>query len=171
MVMNEKVINNCKSQELMKILKQLKKYEKFCNLLDGDLGTYVLIHDKIGNMPSQLKEWLKIFDGGLLFTTSMFSTRDKEKGKFHRILTFDEINSSEFKKENGIPEEIICYAMTNYGNYYCYVSGEESECVYEWDTEQKALILKWNSFSEWLGEQIEFAESLIQDDLLDPVEV
>lgn len=171
MIMNEKAINNCRNKELLLVLQQLKKYEKYCNLLEGDLGTYVKTHDRVGNMPSQLKEWLKIFDGGLLFTTSMFSTRDKEKGKFNRILTFAEVNSPEFKKENGIPEEIVCFAMTNYGNYYCYVSSEDGECVYEWDAEQNALTVKWDSFSEWLGEQIEFAESLIQDELLDPLEV
>lgn len=170
MIMNEKAINSCKNPELLSVLRELKKYEKYCNLLDGDIGTYVKTHDKIGNMPTQLKEWLKIFDGGLLFTTSMFSTRNCEKGKFNSILTFSEINSSEFKNENDIPEEIVCFAMTNYGNYYCYVSGEDGECVYEWDAEETALVLKWNSFSEWLSEQIEFAESLIQDDLLDQLE-
>lgn len=169
--MDTRKIDNCRSKELIPVLQRLKMYEKYINLLDGDLGTYVKTHDNIGNMPEQLKEWLKIFDGGLLFTTSMFSTRNKEKGKFNRILTFDEVNSPDFKQENGIPEEIVCFAMTNYGNYYCYVSGENSECVYEWDAEKNALTIRWKSFAQWLDEQIDFAESLIQDDLLDPLEV
>lgn len=171
MMMNEKTINGCRNKELLPVLQRLKKYEAYCNLLAGDLGTYVQTHDRIGKMPDQLKEFLKIFDGGLLFTTSMFSTHDKEKGKFNRMLTFGEVNASEFKKENGIPEEIMSFAMANYGNYYCYVAGEDGECVYEWDAEQNALIVKWDSFAAWLSEQIDFAESLIQDGLLDPLEV
>ena len=171
MIMNLEAINNCKNEHLLPVLKKLKAYEKYCNLLSGDLGTYVKTHDYVGNMPSQLKEWLKLFDGGVLFTTSMFSTKAKEEGRFNRILTFAEINSPDFKRENGIPQDIVCFAMTNYGNYYCYVSSENSECLYEWDAEQNALTVKWNDFAEWLDEQIEFAESLINDDLLEPLEV
>ena len=122
-------------------------------------------------MPEQLKEFLKIFDGGLLFTTTMLSMRDQEAGKFNRLLTFGEINDPAFKKENGIPEEIVIFAMTNYGNYYCYVSGEKEGWVYEWEAGENALLVKWDSFAQWLDEQIDFAVSLIRDDLLDPVEV
>ncbi|MBO4868620.1 MAG: SMI1/KNR4 family protein [Clostridia bacterium] len=170
MIMNEKAINSCKSKELLPVLKRLKKLEKYCRLIDGNIGTYAKTHEITGNMPDQLKEWLKIFDGGILFTISMFSTRDREVGKFNRMLTFSEINSSDFREKNDIPEEVVCFAMTNYGNYYCYISYETSGCIYEFDTEQTALIKKWDSFSDWLNEQIDFAESLIADGELDPLE-
>ena len=162
-------IENCKSPELVCVLRRLKNYERYCNLLKGDIATYVHAHDEIGDMPFQLKECMKLFNGGLLFTVSMFSTRSSEKGKFNRLLTFDEVNSADFKKENAIPEEAMCFAMTNYGNYYCYVAGEGGECVYELDVERCALTVKWDSFSEWLGEQIDFAESLISEGTLEPV--
>ena len=170
MIINSKNIAKCADAELRAVLQKLQKYEKYCKLLDGDIGTYVKTFDEIGKMPNQLKEWLKVFDGGLLFTTSMFSTRNQAAGKFNRLLSFSEVNSPEFKKENNIPQAIMSFAMTNYGNYYCYVADEGGSCVYEWDADQNALTVKWDSFAQWLEEQIDFAQSLIEDELLDPVE-
>ena len=177
MIISENKINRCNNPELRSVLQRMKQYEKYCNLFDGDLGTYVKTFERMkcvapeGKMPEQLKEWLKIFDGGLLFTTSMFSTLDHKEGAFNQLLTFAEINSMDFKEKNDLPEEIVCFAMTNYGNYYCYVSYEDCGWVYEFDVDQCALTIKWDSFAQWLDEQIDFAESLIRDDLLDPLEV
>ena len=170
MIITNQVIAKCNHEALKPVLARLQQYGAYCKLLTGDLTTYVSTFEQVGKMPEQLKQWLKLFDGGLLFTVSMFSTRQQAKDSFSRILTFAEINSPEFKKQNGIPEEIVCFAMTNYGNYYCYVTGETGEAVYEFDTNENALILKWDSFAQWLDEQIDFSESLIRDELIEPVE-
>ena len=170
MKMNLAAIGGCKNPALRVVLQRLAKYERYCALLEGSLGSYVRTFEKIGKMPDQLKEWLKIFDGGLLFTVSMFSTRGKAEGKFNRLLTFSEVNSAEFKEQNQIPQEVVCFAMTNYGNYYCYIADETSGWVYEWDAEQGALIVKWDSFALWLDEMIDLAEEMMQEGLLDPRE-
>ena len=163
------MIDKCTNSELIPVLRRLLEYKKYFSLLKSETDTYKKIYDCIGDMPNQLKGWFNLFNGGLLFDISMFSTRDKEKGKFNRILTFAEVNSPEFKKENGIPEEIACFAMTNYGDYYCYSKERNDECIYQWDAEECSIVLKWDSLSEWLDEQIDFAVSLIQDGLLNPI--
>lgn len=162
------MINKCTNPELLPILHQLMKYKNYFNLLKSDAYTYPKIRDCIGTIPHQLKDWFNLFDGGLLFTTNMFSTRESSKD-FSQLLTFSEINSIDFKKENNIHPDIVCFAMTNYGNYYCYVKNEKNEYIYEWDSEKSSLIIKWDSFAEWLSDQIDFANSLIQDDLLEPI--
>lgn len=162
------MIDKCSNPELFPALSRLLNYNRYFNLLKSDVCSYKNTYDYIGKMPNQFKDWIKLFDGGLLFTTSMFSTK-KKAGVFSKLLTFSEINSIDFKLENNIHPDVICFAMTNYGNYYCYVKNENSECIYEWDTERCALIIKWNSFAEWLNDQMDFADSLIQDDLLDPI--
>lgn len=163
-------IEKCKDAELLAVLRRLKEYEAYCKLLDGDLTTYVKTFEDIGRMPSQLKEFLKLFDGGILITTDMFSTRSKAEGEFSRILTFEEVNSETFKEENGIHPDAMCFAMTNYGNYYCYVRDEDTGWVYEWDVNEQALTVQWPSFANWLDEQLDFAESLLRDGILEPLE-
>ena len=59
--------------------------------------------------------------------------------------------------------------MTNYGNYYCYAADEDIDFIYEWDSERCGLIVKWNSFAEWLAEVIDTAEEDIRDGFLKPI--
>lgn len=35
--------------------------------------------------------------------------------------------------------------------------------------EEDALTIKWNTFAEWLNEQIDFAITLIEEGLLEPI--
>lgn len=170
MKLDQSIIKKCKDEQLQKVLVRLEKFNDYYSLLDGSIATYTRVFDTIGQMPAQLKEWLKIFDGGFLFTTQMLSTRNKVEGHFSQLLTFEEVNSEDFKEDNAIHPDVVCFAMTNFGNYYCFVAGEESGWVYEWDVEDYALTIKWNSFAEWLNEQIDFADSLIKEGVLDPME-
>lgn len=154
------------NSDLQFAINRLMEYRNYFSLLKSNPSTYEKIYACIGEMPNQLKAWFGLFNGGLLFTTSMFSTEQKT-ADYTRLLTFAEINSAAFKAENNIPTDIVCFAMTNYGNYYCYVKNENCEHIYEWDAEKCSLVIKWTSFAEWLNEQLDFADSLIQDDLLD----
>lgn len=152
-----------------KALQRFNTYKNYCKLLNGTTNTYLQTCKELPHIPAQLNEWFKLFDGGLLFTTSMLSTRTKEPGVFNKLSSFVEINQDGYKEQNGLPDDVVCFAITNYGNYYCYISSENSGCIYEWDVEQRALTIKWNSFAEWLNEEIDFAIELINDGVLKPL--
>ena len=169
MRVNQEIIDKCKNEELKQSLKKLYEFNKYYSLLNGDIQSYVKTFETIGRIPEQLKEWLKLFDGGFLFSVSMFSTRKHVDGQ-GAFISFSEINSDEFKKENSITQEIVCFAMTNYGNYYVFDSVSKDEKIYEWDTEENAVVEEWQSFSEWLNTQILNAESDIKAGLLEPME-
>lgn len=168
MKIDKAVIEKCADTELRLVLEKLLPYQEYCLLEKGDITAYVKVFESLGKMPKQLKEWLKIFDGGELFSVSMFFA-DIKKGEEKKLLTYEEVNSVKFKEENGIPQEIQCFAMTNYGNYYCFANDDEEECIYEWDCERCGLIIKWDSFAEWLNEQIENGQSDIEEGLLSPM--
>lgn len=169
MKLNQKIIQNCKSEELRKSLFRLSELNDYYSLLEGGVISYTKVFETVGKMPTQLKEWLKIFDGGFLFSVSMFSMRKHVEGEGH-YLTFAEINSEEFRKEHGIPSSVVCFAMTNYGNYYCYDFDDNSEAIYEWETDEQVANREWASFSDWLNEQIEDANADIKDGFLSPME-
>lgn len=169
MKINQELIAKCKDTKLQLALGKLIKLNQYYSLLSGDIVSYVKIYETLGKVPNQLKEWLKIFDGGFLFSVSMFSTKHhiENAGTY---LTFEEINSDEFKKKNDIPDNVVCFAMANYGNYYFFEKDTEDESIYEWDVEEKVVIQKWDSFSEWLNTQIDNAEADLKDGLLVPME-
>ena len=169
MRVNQEIIDKCKNEELKQALKKLYGLNKYYSLLSGDIQSYVKTFETVGRVPEQLKEWLKIFDGGFLFSVSMFSTRKHIDGQ-GAFISFPEINSDDFKQKNNIPKEIVCFAMANYGNYYFFDSTSKDEKIYEWDTEENAAVDEWQSFSEWLNTQIQNAESDIKAGLLEPME-
>ncbi len=168
MRVNQEIIDKCKNEELKTALGKLRKFDRYYSLLGGDIRSYVSTFEMVGRMPAQLKEWLKLFDGGFLFSVAMFSTRSHVDGQGD-FLSFFEINSNEYKKENNLPTEIVCFAMTNYGNYYFFDSEANDEKIYEWDVEECAAIEKWDSFSQWLESQIVNAENDINAGLLEPM--
>ena len=161
-------INKCADEKLKKELERLQKYSKYCLLDEGDILSYVAVFEKLGKMPQQLKEWMKIFDGGYLFSTTMFYSNVKN-GEKRKVLTFEDVNSKKFRQENQIPKDIYCFAMTNYGNYICYANDEDLNVIYEWDSERCGLILKWDSFADWLKEVIDTAEKDLVDGYLVPI--
>lgn len=156
---------------LQKQLKNLEKLKDYFCLVESNDKSFAEIVDILGNdIPVELANWLKIYNGGNLFGISMFSTKEKEEGKFNKLLTFKEVNSKEMKEQMQIPEELKIFAQTNYGSYYCFVSGENTQCVYEYDTEEQALTVKWDSFVGLLSEIIENAKNDIKDGFLDKIE-
>ena len=169
MRVNQEIIDKCKNERLKASLKKLYSFNPYYSLLEGDIQSYVRVFESVGRVPEELKEWLKIFDGGFLFSVSMFSTKTHVNGQGD-FLSFSEINSDEFKEQNDIPKEVVCFAMTNYGNYYFFDSESKDEKIYEWDAEECAAIEEWDSFSDWLDTQITNAESDIDAGLLDPME-
>ena len=161
-------IDNCKDEELKQALGRLYEYKDYCKLHPGNSETLLKTEQAIGSMPNQLKEWLTIFNGGLLFDIDMFSVKD-EYSELSYPLTFEDINSQEFKTENDIDPSVVCFAMTNYGDYYCYLKDQSDECIYQWDAEECDVVIKWSSFSELLNEIIDFSITLIEEELLSPI--
>lgn len=163
MKLTQNLLQNCKSEELRKALLRLLGLNDYYSLLEGGLISYAEIYETIGKMPSQLKEWLKIFDGGHLFFVSMLASR---KGNYP---TFQEVNSDSYKKQNNIATEAICFAIASDGDYYCFDNSENSEKIYEWDYREGKAVDEWDNFAAWLNERIDVAYEEIEEGILTPM--
>ena len=151
-------------------LKELLKLKKYYRLIEADTNSYNEAVKVLGNdLPEELSMWIKKYNGGNLFGISMLSTKSKVDGLFNKLLTFEEVNSKEMKDQTQITQEVKFFAQTNYGNYYCFVAGENTQCVYEYDVEEQALSVKWDTFSGWLTEVIENAKNDIKDGFLEEI--
>lgn len=140
------------------IFNNLKKFEKHVELIKANKNTLSSVQ-KIFNcrIPANLESWYKVFNGGYVFSTNFFSTKTKIDGRPNK-LTLKDVNSKKWKTQNQLPEDIVCFAQTNYGNYYCFATNESDDCVYEWDLEEGGLILVWKTFKEFMLELIANAE-------------
>lgn len=169
MKLTSSIIDKCKDEDLKEVLKKLSELNRYYSLLDGDIQSYIKVFETVGKVPAQYKEWLKIFNGGFLFSVSMFSTQDQVYGK-GKYLTFAEVNSLYNKLTYGIPDNVTCFAMAVDGDYYCFESDDSSGKIYEWDIHSKKAIQQWNNYSDWLSEQINIAKEDINDGILEPME-
>ena len=169
MRVNKDLIDKCIIPELKTSLENLHALNQYYSLLNGGIDSYVKVFETVGRVPAQLKEWLKIFDGGFLFSVSMLSTKPHVDGQ-GSFLTFSEVNSEEYKKDNGIPSNVVCFAMSNYGSFYFFDSESSDEKIYEWDIEESVAVDEWDSFADWLNTQVDNAKCDIVAGLLDPME-
>ena len=75
-----------------------------------------------------LEEWYKVYNGGNVFSVHFYSTNYKIDGIKNK-LNLRSINSVEFRKQLDMPNDIVCFAETNYGGYYCFATDELDDCV------------------------------------------
>lgn len=167
MKLNQSMIQKCKDEELRKVLLKLEQLNDYYSLLEGDIVSYTKAFDVVGKMPVQLKEWLKIFDGGHLFFISMLTTQDHIDGLDYP--TFQEVNSNQYKMQNNIATEAACFAIASDGDLYCFDSEEGSEKIYEWDCREGKAVDEWEDFAAWLSDRINFARSEIEEGILTPM--
>ena len=137
-----------------KIFEKLSQPNKHVKLIKANKNTLGSVQ-KIFNcrIPANLESWYKTFNGGYVYSVYFYSTNLKIDGMPNK-LTLKSINSKSFKKQNQIPENLMCFAQTNYGNYYCFATDEPDDCVYELDLEEGGLVLVWKTFGELINEII-----------------
>lgn len=162
---------NIYEYKMNKQLQRLEDLHEYIDLLPSNKKTIKEVKKRLNkDLPSQFEKWLEYYDGGFLFSIQMFYTSSKIKKQYSSALTYKEVNSKKFAKKMGIPLDIKCFAMTNYGNYYCFAIDEDKEMIYEWDNQKAGLIVKWNSFTDWLKEMIDNGESDIKDNLISKIQ-
>lgn len=167
MKLNKSIIEKCKDEALKKVLLKLEQLNDYYSLLEGSVVSYTKVFDIIGKMPVQLKEWLKIFDGGHLFFISMLTTQEHVDGLDYP--TFQNVNSNHYKRQHNIAAEAACFAIASDGDLYCFDSEEGSDKVYEWDSHEGKAVDEWDNFAEWLSDRIDFALSEIKEGILTPM--
>ncbi len=91
------------------------------------------------NLPAQLKNWLDLYNGGKLLSTT-FLTNEEIK----------EYNSSEYKKDIKMTDNAVVFASTNYGDFYCFDNEETKGTIYQWGLHEQKAVDKWNNFNTWL---------------------
>lgn len=150
---------------------RLVEFDAYHCLLAGSLGTSIKLQEKYRCLPTEYLDWLKICDGGLLFDTVILSTIGHDANLNLDFDTYDDMNSDEAIRSFGLPEGYIVFAMRSYGDPICFNSNTKDGKVYLWDVENKEFTDIWDSFEDWLTEEIDDAVRLIAEDSLEPLNI
>lgn len=124
--------------------------EKICKFED----TYNI------NLPYYYREWLKINNGGELFSamkgTILAGIADSTL-HFGRLDVADNFNVT--KRLPGMPNFMLFLAYTNEGDLIGYdlnhTDNMDGKIIY-WDSETKEVTSEWDDFAEWLEDEMAY---------------
>lgn len=152
-------------------IERLADFDAFHCLLSGSLETSIKLKEKYPCLPVEYLDWLKVCDGGLLFDTVLLSSKGHDDKLNLDFDTYEDMNSEDAHSEFNLPEGYIVFAMRSYGDPICFNSEDQGGKVYLWDVENGEFSDIWDSFADWLTEEIDDAIRLIAEDALTPLEI
>lgn len=150
---------------------RLHDFDDYHCLLAGSLGTALKIQDAYPSFPESYLKWIKICNGGLLFDTVMLTTKEHDDSLDADFDTFDDYNSEQAKEEMSLPKGYVVFAVRSYGDPICFSENKEDAKVYLWDSENNEFSDIWDSFEDWITEEIDDGIKLIAEDVLLPLEI
>lgn len=152
-------------------VENLVEFDCYHCLIAGGMSAAIKVQSILGDVPKQFLDWLKICDGGLLFDTVMLSTKAHDADLDLDFDTYEELNSDEAKENLNLPEGYAVFAFRSYGDPICFNIKEKDGKVYLWNVENGDFDDIWNTFADWITEEIDDAVELIAEDALEPLGV
>lgn len=167
----EKMAAKFASEPMKGNVERLIDFDLYHCLLAGSLGVSIKLQEKYACFPAGYLAWLKVCDGGLLFDTVMLSTVGHDAALELDFDTYDDFNSPEAAAGFALPEGFVVFAMRGYGDPICFDANTKDGKVYLWDVENKEFSDIWDTFEDWLTEEIDDAVRLIAEDILEPLNI
>ncbi len=148
------------NSKLKSLIKELEKLDNVF-LVKSDKNTLEKAKKVLGeNMPSQLQDWFNVFNGGNIGSSlHFFSTEEKHKDDPYTYLTLKGMNDKKFKKQNQIPEELMCFARNV--DTIGFDKTKKSEKIYAYYSEQDTAT-EYKDLVEFLEESLSIC-FLIED--------
>ncbi|MCQ2466619.1 MAG: SMI1/KNR4 family protein [Clostridia bacterium] len=168
----EKYSNKYSEEPMKGNIERLVDYDLFHCLLKGGMSAGIKVAGTYKNVPKSLLDWIAICDGGQLFDTVMLSTKDHDKDIDLDFDTYEEINNdTELKSSMRLPDGYVIFAIRSYGDPICFSTTPEDDKIYLWDCENGEFSDIWETFEDWLTEEIDEGIHLIADDVLEPLNI
>ncbi len=152
-------------------VERLTDFDLYHCLLQGSMHTAIQTLRRYPGLPADYLKWLKYCDGGLLFDTVLLSSKGHDDDLDLDFDTYEDMNSEEAKTGFALPEGYFVFAMRSYGDPICFNQKEKDGKVYLWDIDEQEFTDIWDSFADWLTEEIDDSVRLIADEALEPLEI
>lgn len=155
------------NEMMLDCIENLQEFEEFHYLLASDENMKNNIVSQYSIKNEQLEKWLKYCDGGLLFDTVLLSKQAYDKEKDLEFDSYDDYNKD--KETYGLDEKFCIIGFRSYGDIICVNTEEHDNKVYLLNVETGEFDDIWDSFTDWITEEIDDAIKLIGEEALDPL--
>ena len=145
---------------IKEILNEIKELENYCSPNKATKTTFNKTKEFFGEMPEDLQEFYKLYDGGLFFG------QDFANITLNDCYSFQEMNSDEYKEMYYIPNNVVVFADTGYGDFVGYNKDTKQIIQINPENEEDEWIT-YNSFTEYLEEFVADSKKLIEEEVLE----
>lgn len=154
-------------KNVLEILACLRDFDEFHCLRDSNLLLAGKVENFVASPPKDYIKWMTICNGGLLFDTTLLSVDAYDKALEVEFSTLEDYNTPAAHQEFMLPEGFSIIGLRSYGDPIC-VSASDSR-VYLWNCEAEDFTTIWDSFFDFLADDINEAMELIANEDLEPI--
>ena len=147
----------------------LKDFDKFHCLLACNTERAASVKNRVINLPDEYLKWLNVCDGGILFDTTMLTTKSHDDTLNLDFFTYGNFFKEEIRQKIKLSENWFIFAFAVHDDVFFFDTDIKDGRVYQWDIEEHNIYAFWESFEDWLSDQIHEGIGLIADELLYPV--
>lgn len=163
-----KATSKFKNNELvLETIKRLKDFDEFHCLRDSNLLIAGNISKIVNKAPEEYIKWMSVCNGGLLFDTTLLSIDGQDTQIGAEFSTLEEYNTSLRIQGFMLPSGYSVIAIRSYGDPICISKADER--IYLWDCEQEEFTDIWDTFYDFLADEVDTALELIANEDLEPI--
>jgi len=163
--------NKYPSGRMAENIRRLKDYDLFHCLLLGGADKAKSVKQRVSDLPFEFFEWLEVCNGGMLFDTAMLTTKSHDVELDLDFETYADYFNADLRKAKNISESWFVFAVAVHSDVYFFDRTKNDGKVYQWDLEEGEIYAVWETFEDWLTDQINEAIDLIADEQLEPLEM
>ena len=154
------------TEDMSENIQLLKEFDLFHCLLAGSPGRAGAVKKRVPNLPNDFLNWLEVCDGGLLFDTIMLTTKSHDAELDLDFYTYGNFFNAELRQSINISNDWFVFAIAIHDDVFFFDMEKQDGQVYQWDVEENTIYAYWDTFEDWLSDQIHEAIELIADQLL-----
>jgi len=163
--------NKYPSGRMSENIRRLKEFDAFHCLLMGSIDRANSVKNHIADLPDDFLGWLEVCDGGMLFDTTILTTKPHDVELDLPFETYNGYYDAELRKGINISDDWFVFAAAIHSDVFFFDLSKKDGQVYQWDVEEQKIHAAWLTFEDWLTDQINEAVMLIADEQLEPLDV
>ena len=156
---------------MLENIAKLRYFDPFHCLLEGNEKRLNAVKKKVSGLPPDFLKWLNACDGGMLFDTTLLSTKPYIEELGLHLGAYSFYIKPEVRNSLNLSNDWFVFAVAIHSDIYFFDLAKSDNKVYQWDIEDKKTYTHWDSFEDWISDQINEAISLIAIEKLMPYSI
>jgi len=149
----------------------LNEFDLFHCLLAGNTERADAVKRRVADLPMDFLSWLEVCDGGMLFDTSMLTTKSPDPELNLDFYTYRDFFNAKLRQNINLSQNWFIFAVAVHDDVFFFDMEKKDGQVYQWDVEENTIYAYWSTFEDWLSDQINEAVGMIADGLLNPMNI